>query len=218
MRDVVVQFLIEDMGWMNWFRAVTFLALWMILLSQPTNTKLGRWTNWLFLFTCLSAGIVGYFTNFVTDGAKPSDVQTHRGWIILIGMNLFPFLASIAGIGVLIHTLRMTKVLVSREGVFGTLAQALPIVVSDNKGIIRHTTREFDKLVGVVHGSLVEKSVTVIVPERYRNDHDNYFNRYTILPCTREHLILCSSSRPGCIPNAPRPCRWCTWFPERYMR
>ncbi len=74
-----------------------------------------------------------------------------------------------------------------QEGVFGTLAQALPIIVSDHKGTIQFTTAEFDALVGTVPGALVGKQLEVIMPKRYHSGHAHGMQRYIE---TREPHIM----------------------------
>ncbi len=74
-----------------------------------------------------------------------------------------------------------------QEGVFGTLAQALPIIVSNHEGTIQHTTAEFDALVGAVPGALIGKPLEVIMPKRYHAGHDHGMKRYIE---TREPHII----------------------------
>ena len=76
---------------------------------------------------------------------------------------------------------------INQAAVFGTLAQALPIIVSNDAGTIQHTTAEFDKLVGAVPGDLIGKQLEVIMPERYHAGHAHGMKRYME---TREPHII----------------------------
>ncbi len=76
---------------------------------------------------------------------------------------------------------------INQSAVFGTLAQALPIIVSNDEGTIQHTTAEFDALVGGVPGDLIGKQLEVIMPERYHPGHDHGMKRYVE---TREPHIM----------------------------
>lgn len=76
---------------------------------------------------------------------------------------------------------------VNQAAVFGVLGQALPIIVSDHKGIIQDTTAEFDTLVGALPGQLIGQSLNVIMPERYIAGHDHGMQRYVQ---TREPHIM----------------------------
>ncbi len=75
----------------------------------------------------------------------------------------------------------------NQAAVFGTLAKALPVIVSNHEGTIQHTTAEFDKLVGTIPGHLVGKSLTEIMPERYHAGHHHGMKRYME---TREPHIM----------------------------
>lgn len=76
---------------------------------------------------------------------------------------------------------------INQAAIFGLLGQALPTIVSDHKGIVQHTTAEFDKLVGALPGELIGKSLNVIMPERYIAGHDHGMRRYVE---TREAHII----------------------------
>jgi PAS domain S-box-containing protein len=186
-RDTIATLFIDGMPWMNALRALTFLALWFILWRQPTDTTLGRWTNALFFFTFLLSVQVAYLASYLTANADASDVEGPAEWSLIVGMNVFPLITSIIAIGVVIQTIRATTFLVSHEGVFGTLAQALPIIVADHTGVIRHTTDELDDLVGAAPGELIGQHLDVIMPERYRANHHYGFDRYVQ---TRESHIV----------------------------
>ncbi len=76
---------------------------------------------------------------------------------------------------------------INQAAVFGTLAQSLPIIVSCERGIIRHTTAGFDDLVGAVPGELIGKPLETIMPERYHAGHAHGMRRYME---TREPHII----------------------------
>ncbi len=82
---------------------------------------------------------------------------------------------------------RHPEAVIVQEGVFGTLAQALPIIVSNHEGTIQHTTAGFDELVGALPGELIGKSLDVIMPERYIAGHHHGMQRYIE---TREPHIM----------------------------
>ncbi len=75
----------------------------------------------------------------------------------------------------------------NQAAVFGTLAKALPIIVSNDEGTIQHTTAEFDALVGALPGELIGKPLDVIMPERYVAGHHHGMRRYIE---TREPHIM----------------------------
>ncbi len=75
----------------------------------------------------------------------------------------------------------------NQAAVFGTLAQAMPIIVSNHEGTIQHTTAEFDALVGAVPGNLIGKQLETIMPERYIAGHAHGMQRYIE---TREPHIM----------------------------
>ena len=187
MRDTIANLLIDGMPWANGIRALTFLVLGIMLWRQPTETKLGRWTNTLFLFTFLTAAHVAALAGYLAAHADASDVDSIATWWLLVGINVFPLLTAIAGIGLAIYTGQADKVLISHEGVFATLAQALPVIVADNHGIIQHTTNALDDLVGAKAGELHGQRLEVLIPERYVAGHQHGMNRY-ITTC-EPHLI-----------------------------
>jgi len=76
---------------------------------------------------------------------------------------------------------------IHQSAVFGTLAQALPIIVSNDAGTIQHTTAEFDALVGALPGDLIGKQLETIMPERYHAGHNHGMKRYME---TREPHII----------------------------
>ena len=76
---------------------------------------------------------------------------------------------------------------INQAAVFGTLAKAMPIIVSNHEGIIQHTTAEFDALVGAVPGDLIGKPLETIMPERYVAGHAHGMQRYME---TREPHIM----------------------------
>ncbi len=76
---------------------------------------------------------------------------------------------------------------INQAAVFGTLAKAMPIIVSCELGIIRHTTEEFDNLVGAVPGELIGRPLETIMPERYVAGHAHGMQRYI---ATREPHII----------------------------
>lgn len=187
MRDTLATLLIDAMPWSNAIRALVFLALWLILWRQPTDTRLGRWTNVLFLLTFLTALHVAYLTLYLTRNATAANIDNTVEWLLIIGLNVMPLATAIAGVGVVLQTIRATTFIVSNEGVIGTMAQALPIIVADHTGVIRHTTDPLDTLVGSVPGSLIGKHLEVLMPERYIADHQYGIDRYVR---TREPHII----------------------------
>lgn len=187
MRDTIANLLINGTPWSNGIRALTFLVLGIMLWRQPTETKLGRWTNTLFLFTFLTAAHVAALAGYLAAHADASDVDSIATWWLLVGINVFPLLTAIAGIGLAIYTGQADKVLISHEGVFATLAQALPVIVADNHGIIQHTTNALDDLVGAKAGDLIGQRLEVLMPERYITGHQHGMDRYAT---TREPHII----------------------------
>ncbi len=187
MRDTIATVLVWGTPWSNGIRALTFLALFVILWRQPTETKLGKWTNALFLTTFLAAAQVSFLTIYLSERIRPADVDGPIEWFLVIGLNVLPVIASITGIGVAIYTIRVDKVLISHEGVFATLARALPVIVADNTGIIRHTTDALDDLVGAARRELIGQRLEVLMPERYITGHQHGMDRYLT---TREPHII----------------------------
>lgn len=77
---------------------------------------------------------------------------------------------------------------VDLSAVFGVLATAMPIMVTDDQAVIQYTTRSMRALVGANGGGrLVGRNVTEIMPERYRAAHLAGMKRYLE---TRETTII----------------------------
>jgi len=102
-------------------------------------------------------------------------------WCVVAAAFAFPYLIA------RLRTRPETSYEINQAAIFGTLAKALPVIVSDHLGIIQHTTSEFDKLVGAVSGHLVGKSLTEIMPKRYHAGHHHGMARYME---TREPHIM----------------------------
>ncbi len=77
--------------------------------------------------------------------------------------------------------------MLNQAAILGTLPLALPVIVSDEKGIVQHTTAELDKLVGSLPGQLIGRSLERIMPERYKAGHHHGMQRY--LDTREPHII-----------------------------
>ncbi len=102
-------------------------------------------------------------------------------WCVIAATFTFPHLIA------RLHKRTETSYEINQAAIFGTLAKALPVIVSNHLGVIQHTTAEFDKLVGAVTGHLVGKSLEAIMPERYHAGHHHGMQRYME---TREAHII----------------------------
>ncbi len=102
-------------------------------------------------------------------------------WCLIAAGFAFPYLIS--------HLRKRpeTTYEINQAAIFGTLAKALPVIVSNHLGVIQHTTAEFDTLTGALPGYLVGKSLEIIMPERYHAGHHHGMARYME---TREPHII----------------------------
>jgi len=64
------------------------------------------------------------------------------------------------------------------EGIFGSIASALPIVLADNTGTIQYATPSLDALVGAQPNELAGKKITTLMPESWRARHLAGVQRY----------------------------------------
>lgn len=76
---------------------------------------------------------------------------------------------------------------IAEDGVFATLARAMPIIVSNHMGVIQYTTPAFDELGLFKPKELVGKDLKTIMPDRYKGRHDGGMQHYIQ---TREKRIV----------------------------
>jgi hypothetical protein len=105
-RDTLATLLIAGMPWAVGIKTLAFLALWLILWRQPTDTALGRWVTVFFFLTFLTSAHVTYLTSYLTRNATADDVEGLSEWGLIIGLNVLPIATAMAGIGVVVWTRR----------------------------------------------------------------------------------------------------------------
>lgn len=67
---------------------------------------------------------------------------------------------------------------VSHERILATVAVDLPMIVSDQEGVIRYATEPMEELAGAKSGELDGLNTTEIMPERYRAHHTAGVERF----------------------------------------
>lgn len=168
------------------------LAVYGLVLTDKSwrskfGTALGHTVGPLGLFLL---ALIPFFVNRLLNGpGQPLPNQAaDTGVRLLLAVSIIWALvgASIAFPG-LIQRIRQDPYEVSLDGVFGTLAKAMPIIVANHRGIIQHTTPAFDELARCGPGELVGKDLKVIMPHRYRGVHDAGIQHYVQ---TREARIV----------------------------
>lgn len=80
---------------------------------------------------------------------------------------------------------RASSIGVSQERILATIAVDLPMIVSDQGGIIRYATEPMEELAGATSGELDGLNLTEIIPERYRAHHLVGVERYLATGQTR---------------------------------
>lgn len=166
-----------------------------LLTNEADRSSLGTALG----HVCGSMGILllslaGFFIMRLQAGPAPAPLEpewldtTLRAvlgvaaiWCLIAGLFAFPYLVQ------RFRKRRPDTYELNQSEVFGTLAQAMPIIVSNHKGTIQHTTAEFDALVGTLPGELIGKQLEVIMPERYHAGHHHGMQRYID---TREPHII----------------------------
>jgi PAS domain S-box-containing protein len=178
---VLLAFMPYAMG----IRAVTFLA--MMIVTADSRRRWFRPPSLLFFAIFLMSMLEVLMASFFAGRADPANIDEPIEWVLLVGLNIVPVFASIAAVWFVRWTQSLEGYDVSNEGVFGTLAQAMPIIVANSDGIIQHTTPAFDELARSGPGELVGKDLKEIMPERYRARHNAGMEHYVR---TREARIV----------------------------
>lgn len=167
--------------------ALSFFLLWFALWQQKAITILGVWVNRFFFVIFLLSVFNTYLVTYLSRAASGANIDGVSEWTLITGLNLMPLAATAVGLMVGHWTRKADAYVVSNEGVFGTLAQAMPIIVADQTGTIQHTTPAFDELARAAPGELVGRDLKSIMPERYRDRHDGGMAHYVQ---TREARIV----------------------------
>lgn len=71
-----------------------------------------------------------------------------------------------------------TGIGISQERILATVAMDLPMVVSDQEGVIRYATEPMEELAGATSGELDGLNLTEIMPERYESAHRSGLDNY----------------------------------------
>ncbi len=185
------------------FLALTVLGLFFLLLALAgwmltqdyDRTRLGNALGQLSSATgVLMLSFGGFMAQRLYVGPSPAPLEpfwlynTFR--VTLVVSSMWCLIAAGFALPPLITRFRKRPADVyeiNQAAVFGTLAKALPIIVSDHAGVVQDTTAEFDKLVGSLPGYLIGKSLTEIMPQRYHAGHEHGMQRYMD---TREPHII----------------------------
>lgn len=160
------------------FMCISFLLIWAALLGQAPSGKLGMWINILF-FLLASLGLFNTFFHLDLNRTDYfANTEGDTDWIMLVGIITMPVIVALTGLRVGYLTYHSDSYAISNEGVFGTMAQYMPIVIANHIGIIQYTTTPFDELSGYDPGELIGKDLKVIMPERYKHRHDRGMAHY----------------------------------------
>jgi len=168
------------------------IIIWWVVSMVRTNQGTTVWkhrsilwpwslTGWMIaVATLLVSGIIRLL---IVEHVRQQDA-------IGVGYRIFELLVAINfaiwSIVTFWRWLHPEKI-INRAAVFDLLTQALPMIVSNHKGIIQDTTPKFDELVGAFPNELLGKPLETIMPERYVAGHDKGMERYME---TREPHII----------------------------
>lgn len=185
--NAVAHILLEMMPYTAVAQATIFLMHWWTLHTSARTGNASYVPAALFLMISINS-LLGVFMGFYfARTVEPPNIDNLSEWVLLVGFNILPLLVSIAGIYMARWSKRIDEYVISNEGVFGTLAQAMPIIVADQTGTIQHTTPAFDELARAAPGELVGRDLKTIMPQRYRDRHDGGMAHYVR---TREARIV----------------------------
>lgn len=181
-----------------WFigKMFMFYSLWDLgnhETPKDKRTPFGRALRGvLFWLSVTSFAIATTFLLRFAAGPNQPRIE-HEFIALFLRLMLLFAMTAVTFYGVRLHTEMRERrrfgdeFVISNEGVFGTIAQAMPIIVADSVGIIQHTTPAFDELARSGPGELIGKDLKTIMPERYRGKHDGGMEHYVR---TREARIV----------------------------
>ena len=177
-----------DPVWVTWGLVLTrivgaVIVIWWITSMVRTNQGTPVWKNrsvlWPWSLTGWMVAVAGLLVSGIIRTLVIGHIRAQTDIGAAFRVIEITVAANFAVWSVITYwRWRHPEPTIVQEGVFGTLAQALPIIVSDDQGTIQFTTPEFDELVGAVPGELIGKSLDVIMPERYVAGHHFGMQRY----------------------------------------
>lgn len=175
----------ESDRWNAWLQIVGFGGSAAILLARTLRwTWLGRAIVWVFLgATCLYL--------FIVSGPEQWAFFRTRSWVwgmrSLVSFGMLAYLAALITGEVMALRDRM-RFRASVSGIpsdrlapdviLAALAAAAPIIVADESGSVLYATASIGELVGAPVSTIEGRSITALMPNRYRTLHTNGLNRF----------------------------------------
>lgn len=101
--------LVETLPWMAVGRALAFSILVFFLYVADSETTLGKWIGRLFIATTGANWMTAWLTFYLVARTQAEPHFSLEEWLLVLGLNIFPFLAALTGLMVAIHTIRAER-------------------------------------------------------------------------------------------------------------
>lgn len=168
------------------FKGLLFLLSWLVsrrLTPPEFRTALGDAYRGVFAslagvsFLLAALSFQRYIEGVGEQTTTHLSIQVGLRMALLAAMAA-AFVFDYRALRELVRRYRNPRIDISTEGVLGTLAGAMPIIVADDTSTVRFSTRRLEELFRAADGELEGLPIRELMPVKYRDHHDAGMRRY----------------------------------------